>query len=87
MAGPKRTTVNLTRKALAVKERLYPGISLKGMLSVGLEMFDTLSREEQVSRVVEAMNEDYAEKTVADAEAQTVAATRKRGRPPTKSAG
>jgi hypothetical protein len=51
MTRIKRTTVNLTSTAQAIKDRLYPGISLKGMLSVGLEMFETLSREEQVSRV------------------------------------
>lgn len=62
MPKQKCTAVNLTNKAMAIKNRLAPALQLKGILSVGLELFDALPADEKIRRVAEAMAEDEMEK-------------------------
>jgi hypothetical protein len=76
----------LTKKAQAIKDRLTPGASLKGILSVGLEIFDLLPQDEQAKRVRMALIEDVAEKMVRDSVESAAGKKRRRGRPPRESA-
>jgi len=56
----KRTTVNLTLKAQRIKDFYVPGYELKGILSVGLELFDALDDTDKFRRVSYALAEDKA---------------------------
>ena len=51
MGAVRQSTVNLTKNAQEIKDRLSPGLGLKGILSVGLELFDKLSDKEKIERV------------------------------------
>ena len=58
MPSKRTTTVVLTEKARKIKDVLSPGLGLKGILSVGLELFDKLSDKEKIRRVGVAITAD-----------------------------
>ena len=51
MPSKRTTTVVLTEKSRKIKDRLGPGLGLKGILSVGLELFDKLGNAQKIKRV------------------------------------
>lgn len=57
----KQTTVLLTEKAQKIKDANIR-LGLKGILSVGLELFDELSPQEKYDRVDKAMKADQQAK-------------------------
>lgn len=60
MPSKMRTTVILTEKARHIKNRLAPAFGLKGILSVGVELFEKLPDDKKISRVAEAIRSDKA---------------------------
>lgn len=58
MPSKRTTTVVLTKKAQEIKNRLTPALGLKGILSVGLQLFDQLSDKEKIIRIAQASDED-----------------------------
>ena len=58
MPSKRTTTVVLTEKSREIKNRLAPGLGLKGILSVGLELFDKLSDTQKIKRVGIAITTD-----------------------------
>ena len=83
----KRTTVMLTAKAQAIKNRLVPALRLRGVLSAALVLLAKQPDREIVSLVSKALADDGAQQLLAAAEADAQEQTRKRGRPPKESAG
>ena len=57
MEKMKHTTVNLTKKAQAIKEELAPIFGLKNILSGGLLLFSKLTAEQQKTIIAEANGE------------------------------
>ena len=85
MTDTIRTTVVLTKKAQAIKDHLSPALGVKGILSVGLEMFDKLSDAEKIRRVSQVISEDIIAKIHADVQGNGLGRRPKRGRPMSKS--
>lgn len=54
MARKNPTSVVLTKRAQEIKDRLAPALGLKNILSVGLELFDTLEDKEKIKRAAKA---------------------------------
>jgi len=79
------TSVNLTKKAQAIKDKYAP-LGLKGILSVGLELFNKLTDTEKINRVGQVLAEDAADEIVSGAEADAAKQKQKRVRKPSKSA-
>lgn len=61
MPSKIRTTVVLTKKAQKIKGQYGAALGLKGVLSVGLELFEGLSDTEKINRVGAAMRGDTNE--------------------------
>lgn len=62
MPSKKTTTVVLTKKAQKIKKCLAPALGLKGILSIGLELFDNLPDNDKITRVTKAIIEDTKER-------------------------
>jgi len=58
MPKRKTTTVEFTKKGERLKNRYCVVFGLKGVLSVGLELFDGLSDDDKLSRVTRALELD-----------------------------
>lgn len=59
MGNRKQTTVNLTRAAQAVKDKYYPALDLKGLLSASLICFEkTVPESEKVAFVRQVLDAD-----------------------------
>jgi len=57
MVKTKHTTVNLTKKAQAIKDDLAPIFGLKNILSAGLMLLSKLTAEQQKSIIADANGE------------------------------
>lgn len=78
------TSVVLNVEAQAIKNRLAPAFGLKGIISVGLSLFNALPDDEKIRLVAEANQIpdaiDSADKIVSDAEGDVAKQKRSQGR-------
>jgi hypothetical protein len=83
MGSRKQTTVNLTKKAQEVKDKLYPAIDLKGLLSASIVCFEkSVPDKDKIAYV----NKVLADDIVSGAEGDSKGRKRSRGRQSPKSA-